>query len=219
MTPAERYFPYGATEVAYLTAKDPVLGAAIKHIGPIRRPVNTDLFTALVNAVIAQQISAKAHHTIWLRLQALLNNDITPAALLACAPTQIQQLGLTMKKAVYVRELAARVVAGELDLHALPQLSDEEVSRRLCALPGIGPWTAEMLLIFALLRPNVISCGDLAILRGLRMLYRHRRITPALFAKYRRRYAPYASTASLYLWAVAADALPGLSDPGGKSHK
>ena len=77
-------------------------------------------------------------------------------------------------------------------------------------------WTAEMLLIFSLQRPDVVSFGDLAIQRGMRMLYRHRKITRQLFEKYRRRYSPYGTTASLYLWALAGGALPDLTDPAPK---
>lgn len=83
----------------------------------------------------------------------------------------------------------------------------------LSRLPGVGVWTAEMLMTFSLQRPNVMSYGDLAIQRGLRMLYRHRAIDRDRFEKYRRRYAPYATVASLYLWAVAGGAVAGLSDP------
>ena len=89
--------------------------------------------------------------------------------------------------------------------------------RQLARLPGVGVWTAEMLMTFSLQRPDVISYGDLAIQRGLRMLYRHRRVDRKLFDKYRRRYAPHATVASLYLWAVAGGAVPGLTDPAPKA--
>jgi DNA-3-methyladenine glycosylase II len=83
-------------------------------------------------------------------------------------------------------------------------MSDDELCARLIQLKGIGIWTAEMLMIFSLQRPNILSWNDLAILRGLCRLYHHRKITPKLFAKYKKRYSPYASVASLYLWAIAA---------------
>ena len=111
--------------------------------------------------------------------------------------------------------------SGRTDLHALAQLDDEALCHALSQFRGIGVWTAEMLMLFSLQRPDIVSYGDLAILRGMRMLYRHRAITPQLFARYRRRYSPYGSTASLYLWAIAGGALPELTDPGrsGKSKK
>jgi len=96
---------------------------------------------------------------------------------------------------------------------------DEEVCRELSALDGIGVWTAEMLMTFSMQRPDIISFGDLAIHRGLRMLYHHRKITRDLFDKYKRRYSPYATVASLYLWAIAGGAIPELRDRASKSVK
>ena len=111
------------------------------------------------------------------------------------------------------------MISGELNLEELTNLPDEEVCRRLSALPGIGVWTAEMLMTFSMQRPDIMSFGDLAILRGLRMLHHHRRITPQLFAKYKRRYSPYGSLASLYLWAIAGGAVPGMRDYAPKNSK
>ena len=84
--------------------------------------------------------------------------------------------------------------------------------RELSALKGIGVWTAEMILLFCMQRPDVFSYDDLAIQRGLRMVYHHRKIDRKLFEKYRRRFSPYCSVASLYLWAAAGGAVPGLKD-------
>ena len=119
---------------------------------------------------------------------------------------------MTFRKAGYLTEFAQRVDNGAFDLDAVAHMSDEAAIRALCDLPGIGRWTAEMTLLFCLERPDVLSWDDLAIQRGMRMLYHHRRITPQLFAKYRRRYSPYGSTASLYLWAIAGGAIPGMRD-------
>ena len=97
---------------------------------------------------------------------------------------------------------------------ALPILPDAKVIAALSSLRGIGVWTAEMLLLFTLQRPDILSYGDLGILRGMRMVYRHRKITKALFEKYRRRLSPCGSVASLYFWMVAGGAIPELTDPG-----
>lgn len=91
-------------------------------------------------------------------------------------------------------------------------MSDEEVIDKLSQLRGIGKWTAEMLLIFSMGRPDVMSWDDLAIHRGLRMLHHHRKITKELFQKYKRRYSPYGSVASLYLWEVSVGILPEMKD-------
>ena len=91
-------------------------------------------------------------------------------------------------------------------------MSDAEAIAALSSLKGIGVWTAEMILLFCLQRPDVLSYGDLAIQRGLRMVYHHREVTPQLFEKYRRRFSPYGSVASLYLWVVAGGAIPEMKD-------
>ena len=207
----QRYFEYDEQAIAYLKARDERLAEAIDAIGPVRREVTPDLFAALVNCIVGQQISTKAQVTIWKRLTGAFG-DITPEAMAACPDDELQRFGLSFRKVGYIKGAAERVVAGELDLKGLADLPDEEVCRRLSALPGIGVWTAEMLMTFSMQRPDIMSYGDLAILRGLRMLHHHRRITPELFAKYRRRYSPYGSVASLYLWEIAGGAVPGLRD-------
>ncbi len=207
----QSHFIYGETETAWLRARDPLLGAVIAELGPLRRTVIPDLFTALASSIVAQQISSKALETVWGRMVARFA-PFTPQSIVAASVEEVQACGMSMRKAEYIKGIAGAVLSGELDLALLRGLPDAEVCARLAALRGIGVWTAQMLLIFSLQRPNVLSWDDLAILRGLRMLYRHRRITPALFAKYQRRYAPYASVASLYLWAIAGGACPGLVD-------
>jgi len=128
----------------------------------------------------------------------------------------IRDCGASGRKAQYILEAARQFAEGRLDPAALASLPDEAVCAQLQTLPGVGRWTAEMLLLFSLQRPDVLSFGDFGIRRGLRMLYRHRELTPALFQRYRRRFSPYGSTASLYLWAVAGGALPELTDPAPK---
>ena len=100
----------------------------------------------------------------------------------------------------------------EFDIDRIEGLSDDEVIGELVKLKGVGVWTAEMLLLFCLERPDVLSYDDLAIQRGLRMVYHHRKIDRKLFEKYRRRFSPYGSVASLYLWAAAGGAVPELKD-------
>ncbi|MDR3086027.1 MAG: DNA-3-methyladenine glycosylase 2 family protein, partial [Christensenellaceae bacterium] len=210
--PESLVFEYGADEIRHLKSRDKILGAAIDEIGRIDRPVIPDLFEALLHAIIGQQISTKAHETLWVRLQALAG-QLTPERIAALPETELQKCGITMRKAGYIREIAGSILGGSLNLDALRAMPDEEVCKRLCELRGVGVWTAEMLMTFSMQRRDILSYGDLAILRGLRMLYRHRKITPALFVKYKRRYSPYATVASLYLWAIAGGAHPALRDP------
>ncbi len=98
-------------------------------------------------------------------------------------------------------------------------MSDEQAIKVLSSLKGVGVWTAEMLLLFCLQRPDILSFGDFAIHRGLRMVYHHRRIDRRLFEKYRRRFSPYGSVASLYLWAVSSGAIPEMKDYAPKKKK
>ena len=211
-------FIYGEAEIAYLKKRDKKLGAAINAIAIIQREVNPDLFSALINSIVGQQISSKAQATIWGRMKIKLG-EVTPQAILACTEAELQSCGISFKKASYIRGAAERVTDGRLDINALRLKSDEEVCKELSALDGIGKWTAEMLMLFSMQRPDVLSFGDLAIIRGMRMLYHHKKITQQLFEKYRKRYSPYGSVASLYLWAIAGGATPGMRDYAPKAVK
>ena len=203
-------FQYGEKEIEYLKSVDKTLGAAIEQIGFIKRPIVPDLFSSLVRSIIAQQISTKAAETIYLRMSERLG-EISPKVINSASIGEIQQLGMSMRKAGYIKDVASKIHNSEFDIEVLYSMSDDDVCRQLSTLNGIGVWTAEMLMIFTMQRPDIISRDDLAIQRGLRMLYRHRKITKELFAKYKRRYSPYATIASLYLWAISNGAC-GLKD-------
>lgn len=195
-------FSYGETETGYLRRRDRRLGRVIDEIGPIAREVIPDPFTALVHTVVGQQISSQAAAAIWHRLQERFGG-VGPVALAAAPVEDLRQIGLSARKAAYIQGIAAAVVRGDLDLGALALLPDEDVVRRLTALPGIGRWSAEMVLLFSLQRPDVVSWDDLAIRRGMMRLYGLGELTRDEFDRYRRRYSPYGSIASLYLWALS----------------
>ena len=206
------FFQYDETATDYLKRKDKRLGAVIDALGHIDRTVDTDLFAAVVHHIIGQQISTKAQETLWRRMQDGLG-EVTAETLLAAGRDRIQSFGTTFKKADYILAFAQRVHDGTFDIAAVEQMTDEDAIAALVALPGIGVWTAEMLLLFCLQRPDILSYGDLAILRGMRIVYRHRAIDRKKFERYRKRLSPYGSVASLYFWAVAGGAIPGLKDP------
>ena len=197
-----QYFKYGKKEIEWLKSRDPVLGAAIDRIGHIKREVIPDLFIALVNSITGQQISSRAHETIWNRMQERFI-PFTPKTIFTVSTEEIKTCGISMRKAQYIKGIAESVMDGSLDLDNLKNMTDQEVCKALVQIKGVGIWTAEMLMIFSMQRKNILSWGDFAIQRGLRILYRHRKITPKLFEKYKQRYSPYASVASLYLWAVS----------------
>ena len=205
------YFQYGEKEIEYLKKADKKLAAVIDQIGMIERAVNPDLFSALAHSIVGQQISTKAHQTIWERMQKELG-EITPDSINSLSLEELQKFGTTFRKAEYIKSVTQKIISKEFDIDSLHSMSDEEVCAKLSQLHGIGVWTAEMLMLFSMQRPNVFSYGDLAILRGLRMVYHHREIDKAKFNKYWKRYTPYASVASLYLWAVAGGAIEGMKD-------
>lgn len=211
-----QYFDYGSKEINYLKKRDPILGKAIDDIGPIYREVIPDMFTALVKSIIGQQISTKAQQTVWARFLKAFG-PISPEGLASLPLETLQACGISMRKASYISGIARSIYEGDLDLDELAKLPDDEVCQRLTQLKGVGIWTAEMLMIFSMGRKDIISQGDIAIIRGLRMLYRHRKITPELFKKYKNRYSPYASTASLYLWEISHGTYGGLVDPAPKA--
>ena len=212
------YFQYGEKEIAYLKQKDPKLGDVIDQVGMVKRAVDPDLFSSVVHHIVGQQISTKAQATIWKRVQD--DRGIVQAdTILDAGVTHLQSLGMSFRKAQYIVDFAERVKSGAFDLTGIYHKSDEEAIQDLMSLRGIGLWTAEMILLFCMQRPNVLSYGDLAIHRGIRMVYHHRQVSRSLFEKYRRRFSPYCSVASLYLWAVAGGAIPNMKDYAPKEAK
>ena len=205
------YFAYGETELSYLRQKDKRLGEVIDRIGHIDRAVDPDLFSSVVHHIIGQQISTKAQETIWRRCRDALG-AVNAGTIRAAGVPGLQSLGMTFRKAEYITDFAEKVHTGAFDPDAVEHMSDEDAIRALNSLKGIGVWTAEMILLFCLQRPDIFSFDDLAIQRGLRMVYHHRKIDRKLFEKYRRRFQPYCSVASLYLWAVAGGAIPEMRD-------
>ena len=211
------YFEYGDAELSYLRGRDKRLCEVIDRIGHIDRAVDTDLFSSVAHHIIGQQISTRAQATIWQRMQDALG-EVNAETVLAAGAPQLQSLGMTFRKAEYITDLAEKVRSGAFDLERVQEMPDAEAIRALSALKGVGVWTAEMILLFCMQRPDIFSFDDLAIRRGLRMVYHHRVIDRKLFEKYRRRFSPYCSVASLYLWAVSGGAIPEMRDyaPNGK---
>ena len=205
------YFAYGEAELSWLRQKDTRLCEVIDRVGHVDRTVDPDLFSSVVHHIIGQQISTKAQATIWCRCQDALGS-INAETILTAGVPKLQSLGMTFRKAEYITDFAEKVHTGAFDLDAVERMCDEDAIRALSSLKGIGVWTAEMILLFCLQRPDIFSYDDLAIQRGLRMVYHHRKIDRKLFEKYRRRFSPYCSVASLYLWAVAGGAIPEMKD-------
>jgi DNA-3-methyladenine glycosylase II len=183
---------------------DPVMLELVKRVGPCRldRRVAPDPFQALLRAIVAQQVSAKAARTVYERITALVPGPVVgPKALLALDPEVLRATGLGPTKTRYVRDLAAHVRDGRLPLAQLDTLDDAAVIRALTDVRGIGTWTAEVFLIFQLQRRDVFPAADLALLTAIQRVYRKRtRPTPVQARRFAERWKPYRSIASWYLW-------------------
>mgnify|MGYP004649218995 FL=1 len=211
------YFEYGEKETEYLKSKDVRLAEVIEKVEHINRAVDSDLFSSVVHHIIGQQISTKAQHTIWQRMNDTFGK-VTAETIGNASAGELQALGMTYRKAEYIKEFSMKIINGEFDLAVVELMSDEDAISALVSLKGIGVWTAEMILLFCLQRPNILSYDDLAIQRGMRMVYHLRKIDKKLFEKYRRRLSPYCSVASLYFWAVAGGAIPEMKDYASKKN-
>jgi DNA-3-methyladenine glycosylase II len=185
--------------------RDPVLGAVVKRIGPCglasrQRP---DHLSALVGAIVSQQLSTKAAATIFGRLAALFpdNRIADAAAIEALDEAALRGVGLSRQKISYLRDLSARIADGRLRLDVLDALPDDEVIARLTAVKGFGRWTAEMFLMFRLHRPDVLPADDLGIVKAVQKLYGLRKRPDAnRILKIGDIWRPYRSVASWYLW-------------------
>ncbi|UTY39847.1 DNA-3-methyladenine glycosylase 2 family protein [Allocoprobacillus halotolerans] len=197
------YFQYGAKEIEYLKSKDKKLAVYIDQLGHIDRPVHHDIFSSLIYYIVGQQISTKAHQTIWDRMVYELGS-IQPDIIINAGKEKIQSFGMTFKKADYILELCDKIMNNEVDFHSFEKKSDEVIIKELSSLNGIGVWTAQMILLHCLERPDVLSYGDLAILKGMKIVYHHQKIDKRLFEKYKKRFSPYGSVASIYFWAIAS---------------
>lgn len=212
------YFQYGTTETEYLKSKDVRMAEVIDRVGIIEREVDTDLFSSVIHHIIGQQISTKAQQTIWKRMCDKYG-EINADVIASTDADELQTLGMTFRKVEYIKDFALKVQCGDFNIQDVLNMPDEEAIKHLSALKGVGAWTAEMILLFCLQRPNIFSYDDLAIQRGIRMVYHHRKIDRKLFERYRRRFSPYCSVASLYLWAVAGGAIPEYRDYAVKKKK
>lgn len=182
-----------------LAHSDPALGLLIEQLERVEVSAEDDLFLHLVQAIVWQQLSDKAATTIWNRLAAAV--EPTPASLVAAPMDTLRSLGLSQRKAEYVQGIARAVLGGDLDLEALPDLDDEAVISTLTELRGVGRWTAEMVLIFALKRPDVLAVDDYGLRCAAgRLVGAQGPLTPSELAELGLRWSPHRSAACLWLW-------------------
>lgn len=197
-----KYFEYGNTETEYLKSKDEKMAQLIEKAGHIYRTVNPDLYRALTDSIIGQQISTAAHITIRGRLQEKFGR-LTPQKVMELTDEELKSVGISYRKVSYIKGFTEKVVSGEFDIDSIYNMSDEEAINALVRLKGVGKWTAEMMLTFSMARPDVLSYGDLAIRRGIMKLYGLEELSEDTFHRLTDKFSPYRTTAALYLWHYA----------------
>lgn len=186
--------------VQYLIRTDEILGKLIRHIGTSELAIEEDGFKCLVKYIVGQQISDKARETIWQRIRITLG-DVTPDVMLSTSVSELRSVGLSMRKAEYIKTLAEGIVEKKIDFKIFQSLPNEEIITNLTSLKGIGRWTAEMYLIFSLGRENVLSKGDGTIRRTIQWMYGLEELPSSrVLAEYFTHWVEYATIVSSYLW-------------------
>jgi len=187
--------------IRHLKQNDPVLGAIIERLGIIEIAFREPTFESLVRSIVFQQLSGKVARVIHERLKTAAAGNIAPEAMLGLSEENMRACGLSRQKLKYIRDLAARTLSGDVDFEQLPAMTDEEVIDHLTRVKGIGVWSAQMFLMFALRRENVMPTGDLGIRTAIKRAYRKRKLPlPKDMLKLARKWEPYCSTACYYLW-------------------
>jgi len=187
-----------------LARRDPVIRDLMRRHGAcgLASAQHGEPFTALVYAVVSQQLSTKAAATISARFDALFAGRPTPPGVAALPDERLRAVGLSGQKVSYIRDLCSRIQDGLLPLHALETLPDDAVIEALTQVNGIGRWTAEMFLMFRLHRPDVLPVGDLGIVKAVQRAYGLRKApTPERLTRIGEPWRPYRSIACWYLWA------------------
>lgn len=197
---AQRVPDYWPRAKRALARRDPVMAGIIRAHPRIGLRSRGDPFQTLARSIVGQQISVKAADSVWARLVAALP-AVTPAAVHRCDPERLRACGLSVRKSEYLRDLAHRFGDGTIQAHRWPAMDDEAVIAELVRVRGIGRWTAEMFLIFNLLRPDVFPVDDLGLQRAASRHYRGgRAITLRALRQLGALWAPWRSVATWYLW-------------------
>jgi len=183
---------------AHLRAVDPIMRAVVDAYEDPPLHSKRDVFQTLVHAIVGQQISAKAADAVWRRFVAEVG-EVKPACIVDKSVDSLRGVGLSGRKVEYIQGLARDaqwVLTADWDAW-----SDDEVRRRLVSLRGVGPWTAEMVLIFSLLRADILPLGDIGVIRAVEQLYRNsERMTVQDVARVAECWAPYRTAGTWYLW-------------------
>ena len=188
----------------HLVKRDRVMRKLIPTFGEVRLQIRGDAFTTLARSIVGQQISVKAAQAVWLRFAALVAGDdalVAPAAVLALGLPALRAVGLSARKSDYLCDLAKHFANGEVHVGEWQQMEDEAIIEELVAVRGIGRWTAEMFLIFHLMRPNVLPLDDVGLIKGISVNYfSGEPVSRAEAREVGDAWAPFRSVATWYIW-------------------
>jgi len=188
--------------INHLKKADPVMAAIIAKAGPYRAGYTDPVFQTLVRSIVYQQLNGKAALTIFNRLkEAVKVSPMTPEAVLQLRPQKMRTVGLSKQKTLYIRELARLTRDGQIQFERLPEMEDAAIIETLTRVKGVGVWTGQMFLMFALQRPNVLPVGDLGVRAAMKKAYGLAELPkPQEMERIAAAWHPYCSIASWYLW-------------------
>jgi DNA-3-methyladenine glycosylase II len=195
---------YGEKEMAYLSQKDEVMKELIRHYGKLEAGHVSDVYQSLVFHIIGQMLSNKVADVMTARFVKLVGK-VTPSRVLAKSAEEIRSIGISSRKAEYILQLSQDVQDDKYDFSTLKDKTDDEVIAYLLQIRGVGRWTAEMITEFTLGRINVFSYDDVALQNGMKKAYDFKTLSKKRFERYRKKFSPYCSVASLYFYAVNDD--------------
>src|SRR5580658_10948079 len=186
----------------HLKKSDPVIAAIIRRVGPCAIQYREPSFETLVRSIVYQQLSGRVASVIFSRLHAAAGEErLTPAGIMKLRPEKMRKVGLSGQKTLYIRELAKHTKRGSIVFENLPDTDDAMVIEHLTRVKGIGVWTAQMFLMFALRREDILPVADLGIRSAMKKAYGLRDLPkPAEMEKIATAWKPYASIACWYLW-------------------
>jgi DNA-3-methyladenine glycosylase II len=187
--------------IHHLKNADLIMAGLIERVGNGRMAMRPPTFETLARAIVFQQLNWKAAIKIYERLEQAAGGAVTPDAILKLTPQRMRKCGLSRQKLSYIRDLAEKTRSGEVDFASLPSQSEEEVIAHLTRVKGIGVWSAQMFLMFALRRRDVLPTTDYGILSAVRKAYGIKRLPkPRTVIRLAEKWRPYRSVACWYLW-------------------
>ena len=211
--------PYARAARRHLSKADPVLARIIAEVGPLGIMPRAERFQALARTIIFQQLAGAAANAIYNRFVGLFPGAPFPSAeqVLAKSDAELRAVGLSEKKALYIKDLAAHVRDGTLNFHRFHRMTDDEIVTDLTRVKGIGKWTAEIFLMFNLGRPDIMPADDLGVQNAVKRYYRMRqRPNRKRLLRHAERWRPYRSAAAWYLWRSLDITLPDGEKPAPK---